>query len=528
MPKVLISDKLSPKAKEIFEKNNIEVDVKVGMNPEELASCIGEYDGLAIRSATKVTSEIVEAADNLKVVARAGIGVDNVDIPAATAKGVIVMNTPFGNSITTAEHAIAMMFAVARKIPQANESTHQGKWEKSKFMGTELAFKTLGLIGCGNIGSIVADRAQGLKMKVSVYDPFLSEDRANDLGIEKIGNLDDLLASADFISLHTPLTDQTRNILGKENLAKIKKGAFIVNCARGGLIDESALNDKINEGHIAGAALDVFEEEPAKENVLFDNEAVICTPHLGASTEEAQENVAIQVAEQISEYLKSGSITNALNVASVSAEDASKLSPYIVLGEGLGLLAGQISEGGIKKISIEYEGAAASLNVKPITSTALKGILEGFIDSEVVNMVNAPVIAKERDIEVVSSKKDKACDYSTLVTITIETDSKKTVIKGTLFNDEARLVAVKEVNLEAKLEGKMLYIENEDKPGLIGGLGKILGDKKINISNFHLGRNLNKEGQAIALVAIDSEVSDSLLDELSKLQSVIRVKSLSF
>lgn len=526
MPKVLISDKLSPKAKEIFEQAGVEVDVKVGMTPEELAACIGDYDGLAIRSATKVTKEIIEKATNLKVVGRAGIGVDNVDIPEATAKGIIVMNTPFGNSITTAEHAIAMMFAAARKIPQANESTHKGLWEKSKFMGSELAFKTLGLIGCGNIGSIVADRAKGLKMKVCVFDPFLSEERATDLGVKKASDLDELLAVADFISLHTPLTDQTRNILGEKNLAKTKKGVIIVNCARGGLIDESALKAQIESGHIAGAALDVYAEEPAKENVLFGVEQVVCTPHLGASTEEAQENVALQVAEQISDYLINGSITNALNVASVSAEDAEKLSPYLSLGESLGLLAGQIAEGGLKKISIKYQGSSIELNEKPITSIIVKGILENFVTA--VNMVNAPVVAKERDIEIESVKSDADADYHTQVTVSLDTDSGNVTVVGTLFNGEPRLVEIKGIYLEGSFSSNMLFVENKDEPGLIGELGQLLGESGINIANFHLGRNAAKDGQAIALVAVDSKVSNDIAEKIDALASVIKAKALRF
>lgn len=526
MVKVLISDKLSPKAKEIFENAGVDVDVKVGMTPEELSACIGEYDGLAIRSATKVTKEIIEKATNLKVVGRAGIGVDNVDIPEATAKGIIVMNTPFGNSITTAEHAIAMMFSAARKIPQASASTHQGLWEKSKFMGSELAFKTLGLIGCGNIGSIVADRAKGLKMSVKVFDPFLSEERAKDIGVTKAVDLDDLLASADFISLHTPLTDQTRNILGKENLAKTKKGVIIVNCARGGLIDESALKEKLEEGHVAAAALDVFEVEPAKENVLFGMDQVVCTPHLGASTEEAQENVALQVAEQISDYLINGSITNALNVASVSAEDAEKLSPYLSLGESLGTLAGQIAEGGLKKISVKYQGSSTALNVQPVTSIIVKGILENFVTA--VNMVNAPVVAKERDIEIESVKSDADAQYHTQLTITVETDSGAVTVVGTLFNGEPRLVEVKDINLEASFSNNMLYVENKDEPGLIGELGQILGSSNVNIANFHLGRNEAKAGQAVALVAVDSEVSSDIAEKISGLASVIKVATLRF
>ncbi len=524
-PKVLISDKLSSRAKEIFEENGVQVDVKTGLKPEELAEIIGEYDGLAIRSATKVTKDIIEKAKHLKVVGRAGIGVDNVDIPAATAKGIIVMNTPFGNSITTAEHAIAMMFAAARQIPTANESTHAGKWEKNRFMGVELAFKTLGLIGCGNIGSIVADRAQGLKMKVVVYDPFLSEERAHDIGVEKV-TLEALLKRADFISLHTPLTDGTRNILGKDALSKTRKGVIIVNCARGGLVDEAALREALDSGQVAAAAFDVFETEPAKDNVLFGHENFICTPHLGASTNEAQENVALQVAEQISEYLTKGSITNALNVASVSAEDAKKLNPYISLGEKLGLLAAQMVEGGIGKVEVEYEGTAAQLNTRLVTNNILKGLLENVV--ETVNVINAPVVANERNIKVAETKHDRDCDYSTLVTVTLTAGDSKTTVQGTLFNNEPRIVMVNDTYLEASLDGNMLLVENEDKPGLIGNLGKVLGDNKINIANFHLGRSSQK-GRAVSLVQVDSaDLPKALIGQIEALPNVVRVRNLKF
>ncbi len=524
MPKVLISDKMSPRAAEIFKENGIEVDVITGQTPEELAKILPEYDGLAIRSATTLSADLVKVAKNLKVVGRAGIGVDNIDIPECTASGIVVMNTPFGNSITTAEHAIAMMFAVARKIPQANESTHKGLWEKSKFMGAELAFKTLGLIGAGNIGSIVADRAQGLKMRVVAFDPFLTQERAKDLNVEKV-ELDELLSRADFITLHTPLTDGTRNILGKENLAKTKKGVYIVNCARGGLIDEKALKDAIESGHVAGAALDVFETEPAKDNVLFGLEEVVCTPHLGASTSEAQENVAIQVAEQLSDYLNKGTVTNALNIPSVSAEEAAKLKPYIKLGEQLGSFAGQISESGIQKVEIGYEGTAGNINTKPVASVLLKGLLEPI--AEGVNMINAPLIAKERDIEISETKHERRGAYQTLITLKVTTDRSTRVIRGTLFKSEPRIVEVNDISLEAALGKNMLYIKNEDKPGLIGDLGKLLGDNNVNIANFHLGRSAEK-GTALALVEIDQEIDAQLLEELSKLPSVQQVKQLKF
>ncbi|MDR6145237.1 D-3-phosphoglycerate dehydrogenase [Sphingomonas sp. SORGH_AS870] len=390
MPKVLISDKMDPKAAQIFRERGVEVDEITGKTPEELKAIIGQYDGLAIRSSTKVTKDILEHATNLKVVGRAGIGVDNVDIPAASAKGVVVMNTPFGNSITTAEHAIALMFALARQLPEADASTQAGKWEKNRFMGVELTSKTLGLIGAGNIGSIVADRALGLRMKVVAFDPFLTPERALEMGVEKV-TLDELLARADFITLHTPLTDQTRNILSAENLAKTKKGVRIINCARGGLVDEEALKAGLDSGHIAGAALDVFKVEPAKESPLFGTPNFISTPHLGASTTEAQVNVAIQVAEQMADFLVSGGVTNALNMPSLSAEEAPKLKPYMALAEKLGALVGQLTTGAIARISVHTEGAAADLNAKPMVSAVLAGFLRNQTDT--VNMVNAPLLA---------------------------------------------------------------------------------------------------------------------------------------
>lgn len=523
MPKVLISDKMSPKAAEIFKANKIEVDVKTGLSEDELCKIIGEYDGLAIRSATTVTPKVIAAAKNLKVIGRAGIGVDNIDQPAATANGVVVMNTPFGNSITTAEHAIAMMMSLARLIPAASSSTHAGKWEKSKFMGVEVAAKTLGLIGCGNIGSIVADRAQGLKMKVIGFDPYLSPERAKELNIEKV-ELEELLKRADFISLHTPLNDATRGILGKENLAKTKKGVRIINCARGGLIVEEDLKAAIESGHVAGAALDVFEIEPANENCLFGMEEVVCTPHLGASTSEAQENVAIQVAEQLSDYLNSGTVTNALNIPSVSAEDAAKLKPYLKLGEQLGSFLGQILDGGIKAVKIEYEGTVSGLNTKPVTSVMLTGLLTPL--SESVNMVNAPIVAKERGINVSEVKNERSGDYQSLIKVTVETEKGKKYVSGTLFGgDNARIIEVGNVTLEAGLGENMLYINNEDKPGLIGNLGKLLGDAKINIANFHLGRGDGSEG-AIALVEVDSILDKDLLNKVNGLPSVIYAKLL--
>ena len=383
---------------------------------------ISGFDGLAIRSATKVTAKMLEQAKNLKVIGRAGIGVDNVDIPAATARGIIVMNTPFGNSITTAEHAIALMLALARQIPAADASTQAGKWEKNRFLGVEIFGKTLGLIGCGNIGSIVADRANGLKMKVIAYDPFLSPERALDLGVEKV-ELDELWRRADFITLHTPLTDRTRNIINAEALAETKKGVRIINCARGGLVDEAALCAALESGHVAGAAFDVFAEEPATQSPLFGLPNVVGTPHLGASTNEAQENVALQVAEQMSDYLLRGAVTNALNIPSISAEEAPKLKPFVALAEKLGSFAGQLTETGLKRVQIAYEGVVAQLNTRALTSAALAGLLRPMLQD--VNMVSAPVVAKERGIKVEETRRDAAGDYDSLMTVTVTTDGRR-------------------------------------------------------------------------------------------------------
>jgi D-3-phosphoglycerate dehydrogenase len=524
--KVLIADKMDPKAAAIFRERGIKVDEKPGLTPDELNAVIGEYDGVAVRSSTRVNAAAMDAAlPKLKVIGRAGIGVDTIDVPAASARGIVVMNTPFGNSITTAEHAIAMLFALAREIPQADQSTQEGKWEKNRFMGVELAGKTLGLIGCGNIGSIVADRAHGLKMKVVAYDPFLSPERAVELGVDKV-ELDELLARADFITLHTPLTDQTRNILSRENLAKTRKGVRIVNCARGGLIDEAALKEGLESGHIAGAALDVFAQEPAKENPLFGTPGLICTPHLGASTNEAQVNVAIQVAEQMSDYLLLGGITNAVNVPSLSAEEAPRLKPYMALAEKLGSLVGQLAHGAIAGLSIETEGAAAELNMKPITGAVLAGFMRSYSDT--VNMVNAPYLAKERGLDVREVRHDREGDYHTLLRVTAETSSGPRSVAGTLFGNAApRLVELFGVKVEADLAGDMLYVVNEDAPGFIGRLGTALGEAGINIGTFHLGR-VEAGGEAVLLLSVDEPVGAEVIAKVEKLPGVKLVRPLKF
>ncbi len=531
--RVLISDKLSPAAVDIFRNRGIEVDLKPGLSPAELRAIIGDYDGLAIRSATKVTKELLDVAPRLRVVGRAGIGVDNVDVKSATARGVVVMNTPFGNAITTAEHAIAMMFALARQIPEATSSTRSGKWEKNRFMGVELTGKTLGLVGCGNIGSIVADRAIGLRMRVIAYDPFLTEKRAIELGVEKV-ELADLLARADIITLHTPLTDATRNILSREALAACRKGVRIVNCARGGLVDEAALADALQSGQVAGAALDVFETEPATASPLFALDNVVCTPHLGAATAEAQENVALQVAEQMSDFLLTGAVSNAINMPSVSAEDAPRLRPYMELCRLLGAFAGQLTiaqsggaaDGTLRGVSIEYEGQAALVNHRPLSAAVLAGLMSPIMQG--ANMVNAPVLARERGIDVSETVHDRPSEYQTLVRVTVTTEKGSRSVAGTLFaGSSPRLVEIKGIKVEADFGRHMLYVTNQDKPGFIGRFGATLGGAGINIGTFHLGRAA-PGGDAICLVSVDEKVPEDVLAMVRTLPAVMQATALDF
>jgi D-3-phosphoglycerate dehydrogenase / 2-oxoglutarate reductase len=526
-PRVLISDSLSPTAVDIFKSRGIDVTFEPGLgkDKEKLLSMIGDYDGLAIRSATKATDKLIAAADNLKVIGRAGIGVDNVDIPAATSRGIIVMNTPFGNSITTAEHAISMMFACARQIPAADASTQAGKWEKSKFMGVEVTGKTLGLIGCGNIGSIVADRAIGLKMRVVAYDPFLTEERAVELGVDKV-ELDELLVRADFITLHVPKTDKTANILSADAINKMKKGVRIINCARGGLVDEHALRAALDSGHVAGAAMDVFAEEPATDNVLFGAPNLVCTPHLGAATTEAQENVALQVAEQMADYLTTGAVTNALNSPSISAEEAPRLAPFVKLAELVGSFAGQLTETAIEGITIEYAGDIAELNTQALSSAALAGVLRPLLST--VNVVSAPAMAKERGIALEETKRGQEGAYETYMRLTVTTERQKRSVAGTVFADgKPRLIQIKGINMEGEFGEHMLYVTNHDKPGFIGKLGSLLGAENINIATFNLGR-AEKGNDAIALVQVDEPVSEDVLKKIEELENVVQAKRLSF
>ena len=525
MPKVLISDSLSPAAVEIFKNRGIEVDVKTGMTPEELIACIGDYDGLAVRSATKVTKQVLDAAKSLKVVGRAGIGVDNIDIDAASAGGVVVMNTPYGNAITTAEHAIAMMFALARQIPLADRLTQGGKWEKSRFMGMELSGKTLGIIGCGNIGSRVAERAIGLKMRVVASDPFLTPDRASDLGVEKV-ELDTLLRRADIVTLHTPLTDSTREILNADAFAAMKRGVLVINCARGELVVEEAVKEALESGQVGGYAVDVYAVEPPKDFSLFGMDNVVATPHLGASTTEAQENVALQVAEQMSDYLLTGAVVNAINMPSVSAEDAPKLKPYMLLAELLGSFAGQVIKAGLESVTIEYEGHAAHLNTRPMTSCALKGVLSPMLES--INMVNAPVVARERDIGVSVVSHERDCEYQTLVRLTVTTQDRQLSVAGTLIGgDKPRIVEIGGVPMEASLGPHMLYSVNSDKPGIIGAFGTAMAQEGINIANFILGRT-KPGGDAVVLLEVDHPLKESVIEKARAVPNVYEVTPLYF
>ncbi len=524
--KVLVSDKLSPKGVEIFEKaEGIEVEVKTKLSPEELKAIIGEYDGLVIRSATKVKPEIIEAADKLKVIGRAGSGLDNVDIPAASKKGIVVMNTPGGNTITTAEHAISMMLALSRKIPQATASMKSKKWEKSKFMGSEIYNKTLGIMGIGSIGSVVADRARGLKMNVLAHDPFLSPERAEKLGVE-LATLDDLLKRSDYITIHVPKSKETINLVNKELFSKMKDGVFLINCARGGIVNEKDLCDAIKSGKVAGAALDVFEKEPPdSDNPLLDLDEVICTPHLGASTEEAQEKVAVAIAEQMVDYLLNGTIMNAANVPSVDSEILSTIKPYLDLAERLGSFQGQVISGGLEQISIEYSGEVAALETAPITVSLLKGLLYSILKED-VNYVNAPVIAKERGIKVIESTTNESEDFTSLITLKVKTSKEERLIAGTIFGkSDPWIVQVDQFRIEAIPEKYMFLFHTHDRPGVIGNIGTSLAKHSINISRMQFGRE-KVEGKSLLLLSTDGSVSSEITEQLRGLPHVISLDSI--
>jgi len=523
--KVLISDNISQKCIDILKNAGLAVDVKVGMKPEELKASIGEYHGLVIRSATKVTSEIIDAAGNLKVIGRAGSGLDNVDRIAATKKGIVVMNTPGGNTITTAEHTIAHIVSLARLIPQATISMKTGKWEKKKFMGVELFNKTLGVIGIGNIGSQVAKRMQAFGMNVIAYDPFLSEDTANTMGVEKV-NIKELFKRSDFITLHTPLTPETKYLINKKSIRTMKDGVRIINCARGGIINETDLYDAIVSGKVAGAALDVFEKEPPENNPLLSLDNVICTPHLGASTKEAQENVAVAVAEQIVDYLIHGTIRHAVNFPSIPADQVSRLQPYINLAEKLGGFAAQMFKGGITEITIEYRADAAKINTAPVTIAAIKGFLNPIL-LETVNFVNAPVIAKERGIEVKETTSTDEGDYQSMIALRVKAKGKESYVAGTLFSKkDPRIIYIDNFKVEIVPEGELLLLYNNDKPGVIGNIGTLLGKNHINIARMHFGRE-RQGGMAISVVSIDAHASPQIIEQIKKLPNILSVKQIT-
>jgi D-3-phosphoglycerate dehydrogenase len=525
--RVLISDRLSERAVETFLNRGLKVDYRpdIGSNKPALLESIGGYEGLAVRSTTKVSVKVLQRAVRLKVIGRAGVGTDNIDVDSASARGIIVMNTPHGNAVTTAEHTIALMLALAREIPDANASTQAGKWEKNRFLGVELFNKTLGIIGCGNIGTIVADRAHGLKMKVVAYDPYLSPERAVEIGVEKV-KLDELLERADFITLHSPLTDKTRRIIDARALARMKRGARLINCARGGLVDETAVKLALETGQLAGVALDVFENEPVTSHPLFGRRAVVCTPHLGAATAEAQENVAIQIAEQMADFLISGAVTNALNMPSITAEEAPRLRPFVDLAGKLGSFAGQLTEVSLRGISIEYAGSVGELNTRALTSAALAGFLRPMLGA--VNMVSAPVVARERGIRVDETRQTPRGVYDSYIRFAVHGEGFERSIAGTVFSDgKPRIIQIKGINMEAEFGPHMLYVTNLDKPGFIGALGTILGNAGVNIATFHLGREA-QGGQAIALVEIDDPIEPSVLSAVQALPHVRQARTLAF
>jgi D-3-phosphoglycerate dehydrogenase len=523
--RVLVSDPLSKKGLEILEKaKNLRVDVKPGLPPEELKKIISEYDGIIIRSETKLKGDLIEAGERLKVIGRAGIGLDNVDLPAATKKGIVVMNTPQENAIAAAEHTIAMILSISRKIPQATASMKTGKWEKKKFMGVELYNKTLGLIGIGVIGTVVADRARGLKMKVIGYDPYLSKETAEKKGVDLV-SLDELLSRSDFISVHTPLTDETRNLIDKKAFSKMKNGVILINCARGGIINEKDLYDAIRGEKVAAAALDVFEKEPPTGNPLLELEEVISTPHLGASTGEAQENVAIAIANQIVDYLTLGEARNAVNMPAVSPDILPFLRPYLRLGEKLGSFLSQISNYAIEELLIEYHGEVLEYGTRPITISVLKGLLTPFV-GETVNFVNAPVMAKERGIRITESVSDKAEDFASLIALTARSKMEQNYIAGTLFGKrELRIVKLNDFFIEALPEGYILLVNNYDKPGVIGNIGMALGTRNINIATMQFGRD-RLGGNAISLLHLDAPLPPGMLGEILRLPNIISVRQI--
>jgi len=525
MLKVLVSDNLSKQGIRLLEETpDIEVDVNTGLTPDELKGIIGQYHGLIIRSATKVTSDIIDAAHNLMVVGRAGIGLDNVDVPAASRKGIVVMNAPEGNTITTAEHTIALIMSLSRKIPQATQSMKEGKWEKKKFMGRELYGKTLGIIGAGHIGRIVADRAKGLKMKVIVYDPYIRPEVLEKMDLEPV-SFDELLERSDYVTIHTPKTNETINMINKDTIRKMKKGAMLINCARGGIVNEDDLYEALASGHLAGAALDVFSKEPPGQHKLFTLENFICTPHLGASTEEAQDKVAVDIVKQVIDYLLHGTVRNAVNVPSISPELMNVIRPYVTLMERIGLFHAQLAESALLEVEIRYLGSVSDYDTAPLTTALLKGLLTPFMKED-VNFVNAPFVAKDRGIKVTEGKSSTSEDFASLIMVKVKSLQSENVISGTIFGKGLpRILRINDFYLEAAPEGHMLFIHNQDIPGVIGQIGITLGKHGININRMSVGQE--KEGKKnIILLATDISAPDNVLEELRKISGVFLVKKI--
>ncbi|MFQ5846155.1 MAG: phosphoglycerate dehydrogenase [Candidatus Methylomirabilales bacterium] len=521
--RVLVSDALSTRGLEVLRQHpGIQADVRPKIPPEELMQVIDQYDALIVRSATKVTADVIQAGKQLKVIGRAGVGVDNVDVEAATAQGVVVMNTPTGNTITTAEHSISLLLALSKNIPQAAASLQGGRWEKGKFLNVELYNKTLGIIGLGRIGSEVAKRAKGFAMRVIAYDPFISADVANRIGVELV-DLDALYRQADFITIHVPLGPDTHHMINRETIGLMKRGIRIINCARGGVVDEEALYEAMVSGHVGGAACDVFENEPSISNPLLSLENFIGTPHLGAATAEAQENVAVAIAQQVVEYLTTGVIRNSVNTPSIEPELLAKIQPYLTLSEKLGRLDSQLAEGRFQEIRIAYTGEVANYDTSPLTAAVVKGVLDP-ITSGTINIVNAPAFARQRGIRVVESKSSQEENYASLISVIIQTDRGQSHVAGTLFSRrEPRVVRIDEFSLEAVPEGYLLIFSNLDVPGVIGKIGTILGQNQVNIAGMVLGRE-KQGGQAVSVVNVDSPIPTPVLDQIRQMPNIVYAK----
>ena len=522
MAKVWIADKMSARAIEVFKAHGIEVDYRPGLSDAEQLAIVADYDGIAVRSSTTLKGALLDAATRVKVIGRAGIGVDNVDVDVCSRRGTVVMNTPFGNTITTAELAVAHIVAAARMIPQASASTRAGLWEKSRFMGMELTGKKAGVIGAGNIGAIVCDRLKGLHMAVYVYDPFISDERAAAMGVTKVATVAELAAIVDVLTVHVPLLPATRNLIDADILAAMKPGSIVVNCARGGIVNEAALYEACKSGHLRAAALDVYEQEPARENPLFELENVSFTPHIGASTDEAQENVAVQIAEQMSAYLLSGVVTNAVNVPSLSVEEQRLLAPYLLLAQRMGSFLGQTMRPGYSRMSVHLEGHAASINRKPLINAMLQGLLSQSMEE--VNAVNAGMLARERGIELIESARENSDSFATMIRLQVEGDEGMRCVSGTLFDEtRPRLISFDTCGIEMAPAGNLIFLQNEDRPDVIAFIGAILARANINIGDFRLGRREDTRN-AVALIQVDTLPSEAVLAELAELPNMLMVR----